>query len=94
MKSYRLTNVIDDSRIQRFVLAKSLKDYGDTQMRPQTYQIPIPLLVTKMYGGHQVVSWRQPVAQIDRDSNRDNILASSYHLKTSETYPRQEDTKL
>ena len=36
-------------------------------------------------------AWRQPVAKLNMDPNRDKILATSTHPKTSETYPRQDD---
>ena len=65
----------------RIVLATE-ENYVDTTSQTytsqtHTYQMPIPLVVTKRYEGQRVTSWRQPATQTNRDPNRDKTLCGS-----------------
>ena len=48
-----------------------------TTSQPQTYQMPISLVVTKRYEGQWDTSWCQPATQTNRDPNRDKELCDS-----------------
>ena len=50
-----------------------------------------PLVVTKRYEGHRILSWRQPATQTNRDPNRDKTLARSNQPRILETYRCQDD---
>ena len=70
--------VDDDSHFQRIVLATEEATVTQQASHRPTYQIPIPLVVTKRYGeGQRVTSWWQPATQTNRDPNRDKKLYGS-----------------
>ena len=73
-------------------LCVSCRPPGTPNSQPQTYQMPIPLVVTKRHEGQRghIVVWESAI-QINRDPNRDKILSRSNNSRTSKTYRRQDD---
>ena len=46
------------------------RNYDDTTSQPKTFQMTIPLVVTKRYEGQRVTSWGQPTTPTNREHRK------------------------